>query len=194
MHLQAARSPLSRASPGRVACLLVSTLIAAASARAVVKLTPASVGTGFPFSASYQLSLLDLAAGGEVGDQFALAGGLKALEHFGWWFGWDATIPLPVYGYVLLNSEEADYNNRVVPYVLLGAYPWALPKYNALVGTAGLGVGWNFYVLTAGAEFRTTLWHTPYETRTMFLLQLTFGLGGWYAVSQPERPSPWFQP
>ena len=188
-------SPFPRviAGPVRlaVAGLLLCGFAAHANARAVVKVMPASVGTGFPMSGSYQLSLLDLAAGAEIGDQFALAGGFKAMEYFGWWYGWQAAVPLPVFGYVLMPSEEADYNNRVVPYVVLGAYPLAIPKYGAVAGTAGLGVGWNFYAVTAGAEFRTIIWHRRYETTTMYLLQLTFGLGGWYAVGSDEGSGSW---
>ena len=174
-----------------VAGLLLCGFAAPASARAIVKVMPASVATGFPLNGSYQLSLLDLAAGAEIGDKFALAGGLKAMEYFGWWYGWNAAVPLPVFGYLLMPSEEADYNNRVVPYVVLGAYPTAIPKYNAVAGTAGLGVGWNFYAVTAGAEFRTVVWHTRYETSTMYILQFTFGLGGWYALGQGEGSGSW---
>jgi hypothetical protein len=107
-----------------VAGLLLCGFAVPANARAVVKVMPASVGTGFPMSGSYQLSLLDLAAGAEIGDQFALAGGFKAMEYFGWWYGWQAAVPLPVFGYVLMPSEEADYNNRVVPSSELTLWPY----------------------------------------------------------------------
>jgi hypothetical protein len=55
----------------------------------------------------------------------------------------------------------------------------AIPEYSAVAGTAGPGVGRNFHAVTAGAEFRTVVWHTCYETSTMYILQFTLGLGGW---------------
>ena len=173
------------------AVLLLSGLAAPADAGAIIKVMPASAATGFPFSSSYRLSLLDLAAGAEVNEWFALAGGAGALDYYGSSYGEPTALPLPVYGYVLMSSEEADYNNRFVPYAFLGAYPLAIPRYQAIVGTGGLGASWNFYVATVGAEFRTVFWHEPGATKTTYLLQLTLGLGGWYALGG-ERSDSWF--
>ncbi len=58
-------------------------------------------------------------------------------------------------------------------------------------GRTGFGRDWNFSAVTVGAEFRTVAWHRRYETTTMYLLQLTFGLGGWYAVGRGEDSGSW---
>jgi hypothetical protein len=68
-----------------VAGLLLCGFAVPASARAVVEVMPVSAASGFPMNNSYQLSLLDFAAGAEIGDKFAVAGGSKAMEYFGWW-------------------------------------------------------------------------------------------------------------
>jgi len=183
-----------------IAVLWLGGLAAPAGARAIIKVMPGAAATGiYPFSSSYRFSLLDVAAGAEVNDRFAVAGGIAAVDYYGWWSNawWHdegpTTLPLPVYGYVLMSPEEGDYNNRLVSYVLFGAYPLAIPRYQAVVGTAGLGANWNFYVATVGAEFRTVVWHERYYgTKTTYLLQLTFGLGGWYALGHGEGSDSWF--
>ncbi len=171
---------------------MIGALVSPISARTVIKVVPASVATGFPFSSSYRLSLLDLAAGAEVGAGLALAGGVGAVDYYGWAYEEPTLLPLPVNGYLLMAPEEEGFGTGLVPYATIGCYPLAIPKYRAIVATAGLGATWNFYAVTAGAEFRTVFWYERYYgNKTTYLLQLTFGLGGWYALGQGGDDGPW---
>jgi hypothetical protein len=190
-----------RARPFRLAAafVLLGGLAAPAWARAIIKVAPASVSSDLSpllsptyFFSSYRVTLLDLAAGAEISDVFALAGGAAAVEYTGYWwsYSWSyhfdpptTVLPLPVYAYVLMSPPDADDNSRLRSYLLLGAYPLAIPKYHAIAGTGGLGASWTFYAVTVGAEFRALAWRERYQpTRLTYVLQLTFGAGGWYAV------------
>lgn len=149
------------------AFLLLSGLAAPASARAVIKITPASFASDLShltsplyFFSSYRISLPDLAAGTELSDRFALAGGFTAVEYSGLWWSYDFGSPttvlsLPVYAYLLMALPAADDLSALRSYLLLGTYLLAIPRYHAVVGTAGLGANWTFYVATVSAEFRT---------------------------------------
>jgi hypothetical protein len=174
------------------AVLLFGAQVAPLSARTVVKVVPASVATGFPFSSSYRLSLLDLAAGADVGAGLALAGGIGAIDYYGWALSGPTLLPLAVNGYLLMSPEEEGLSTGFVPYATIGCYPLAISKYRAVVTTAGLGATWSFYAVTAGAEFRTFFWYERfYGNQTTYLLQLTFGLGGWYALGQGGDDGRW---
>lgn len=199
MSLKGSGPVWARHSRLAAAVLLLSGLAAPVWARAIIKVVPASVATDLNpllspayFFSSYRVTLLDLAAGAEISDVFALAGGAAAVEYTGYWwsYSWSyhfdpptTVLPLPVYAYVLMSPPDADDNNRLRSYLLLGAYPLAIPKYHAIAGTGGLGASWTFYAVTVGAEFRTLVWRERYQpTRLTYQLQLTFGAGGWYAV------------
>ena len=179
------------------AFFLLSGLVVPAGARAVIKVTPASFTSDLSpltsplhFTSSYRISFLDLAAGAEVSDRFALAGGVAAVEYSGHWWSYDfdpptTVLPLPVYAYLLMSPPDADENSALRSYLLLGACPLAIPRYHAIAATAGLGASWTFYAVTIGAEFRTLVWRERYQpTRLTYLLQLTLGAGGWYAIGR----------
>ena len=187
--------------PSRLAAtaLLLGGLAAPAGANAIIRVVPVAAASGiYPYSSSYRSSLVDLAAGAEVSGRLALAGGVAAVDYYGWWSNArlyeerPTALPLPIYGYVLVSPEEGNYNARLAPYLFVGAYPLAIPKYQAIVGTVGLGSSWSFYVVTVGAEFRTVFWYERHHgTKTTYLLQLNFGLGGWYVLGNDEGEGSW---
>ncbi len=194
-------SSLAWSRPLRLAAaiILLSGLAAPACARVIIKVVPASVATDLSplisptyFFSSYRASLLDLAAGAELSDVFALAGGVAAVEYSGFWWSYHVdrplvVLPLPVYAYLLMSLPDDYGNSNLRSYLSLGAYPLAISRYRAVAGIVGLGANWTFYAVTVGAEFRTMAWYERHQpTQMTYLLQLTFGAGGWYTLGNRD--------